>query len=165
MFVTIVEDLLPQNFYGPNLKGTLIDATVVKELLSEKIPKLGAHLEKIGFDIAIMGSPWLMKLFCGDFPIETTLDVWDLFFCDGNVALFQCMLSLLKHNEERILTEADEFGMMAMLYSEISSTSFKLCKLVRNVSKRIKGWNSLESKIAVLRKKVAPQVEIMLRKL
>jgi hypothetical protein len=52
LFVTLVENYLPQNFYSPNLKGVLVDATVLDELIFQNLYKLSTKLKKLEFDIS-----------------------------------------------------------------------------------------------------------------
>lgn len=163
LFVTIVEDILPQNFYNPQLKGTLIDSYVMKELIKEKLPKLNAHWEKIGYDVSLFANTWMMKLFCVDFPVESTLEAWDLLFTNGNIALFQVLLSVFKVHEERVLKECTNFADVTILMQELFSAQFYITKCVDKVSYQISGWKALPAKVDELRKKITPVVDEQLK--
>lgn len=103
MLVTILEDILPLNYYTPDLKGLRVDGKVLDYLLAERLPKIHAHFQAIKVDTVSFVSSWFLRIFVDVFPVETTLRTWDLFFHEGSKILFRAAMGFLKLNEAKIL--------------------------------------------------------------
>lgn len=96
LLVTLLEDILPANYYNPELTGMRVDSYVLDELIKERLPKLHAHLHKFGVETTAFASGWFMRLFIEVFPIETSMRVLDLVFSEGTKILFRVAMSYLK---------------------------------------------------------------------
>lgn len=70
LFCTMVENLLPPDYFTPGMAGLMADMEVMKELLKQFIPELQAHFELHRFDIAMVGIGWLMTLYVDSCPLE-----------------------------------------------------------------------------------------------
>jgi len=103
MLVMIMEDILPANFYSPQLKGLRVDGKVFDDVLNERVPKLFQHFMEREVDSVAFISGWWLRLYVDVFPIETTLRIWDLFFNEGSKILFRVALSYLKMTEVPLL--------------------------------------------------------------
>lgn len=103
MFVVILEEILPADYYNPKLKGMRTDVKVLDSLIEFYLPKIHRKFSEIGMDIAAFASKWFMTLFVDVFPLETSLRVWDIFFYEGSKTLFRVALGFLKKNENAIL--------------------------------------------------------------
>ena len=99
LLVTLLEDILPANYYNPELTGMRVDSYVLDELIKERLPKLHAHLHKLDVETTAFASGWFMRLFIEVFPIETSMRVLDLVFSEGTKILFRVALSYLKLHE------------------------------------------------------------------
>ncbi|KAE8147507.1 plasma-membrane choline transporter-domain-containing protein [Aspergillus avenaceus] len=58
-------------------------------------------------DITLGLTNWLMSLFIGTLPLETTLRVWDVFFYEGSKTFFRVSLAIFKACERDILAVSD----------------------------------------------------------
>jgi TBC1 domain family member 2B len=67
---TTVEDLLPPGYYTQSMLGVRVDERVLSDLLSQKLPKIASHIEKIGIPLSSVVTPWLMCLFINVLPFE-----------------------------------------------------------------------------------------------
>ncbi|EED19897.1 GTPase activating protein (Gyp3), putative [Talaromyces stipitatus ATCC 10500] len=58
-------------------------------------------------DITLGLTNWLMSMFIGSLPLETTLRVWDCFFYEGSKTFFRVALGIFKAGEREILSVSD----------------------------------------------------------
>ncbi|KAK2730834.1 hypothetical protein FQN55_005421 [Onygenales sp. PD_40] len=58
-------------------------------------------------DITLGLTNWLMSMFIGSLPLETTLRVWDIFFYEGSRTFFRVALAIFKSCEKDILAVSD----------------------------------------------------------
>lgn len=56
--------------------GVLTDARLFNELISQKIPKLSAHMQKLNVDIQPIIVRWFLCLFVNVFPLEVLTNEW-----------------------------------------------------------------------------------------
>jgi hypothetical protein len=69
----------PQASYGLKVEGAVLEALVAK-----KLPKVDAHLTKLGTSSSAMVAPWLSCLFTTVLPSEVTARVFDALLLEGN---------------------------------------------------------------------------------
>lgn len=58
-------------------------------------------------DITLGMTNWLMSIFIGSLPLETTLRAWDIFFFEGSRTFFRISLGIFKTCEKQILAVGD----------------------------------------------------------
>lgn len=112
LLAALVEDILFQGTYAHNLEGCQVEMRALDELISQKLPRLHAHLQAIDFDISMIATDWYLCLFSVSMPSETCTRVWDSLFCEGPKILFRVALALLKLYEEKILSVNDAGELM-----------------------------------------------------
>lgn len=67
-----------------------VDQVVLKALVAQEMPDLGAHFEAVGADLACVCSQWFLCAYVNFLPIETCMRVWDMWLYQKSVAaLFQ----------------------------------------------------------------------------
>ena len=93
---TIVEDLLPGDYYTHDLLGAQIDQLVFAELMRQDLPELTERLAELECPMSLFSLQWFMCLFAKDLPLALTLRVWDVMFVYGDHALFAFALALLQ---------------------------------------------------------------------
>lgn len=128
-----------------SLEGANIDLWILMILLKESMPGIYAKLASAGPtvtrtkpptltlktrlpDITLGLTNWLMSLFIGSLPLETTLRVWDVFFYEGSKTFFRVALAIFKASEKEILAVSDPT---------------EVFQIVQTVPKRILDVNSL----------------------
>ncbi|OAX84551.1 hypothetical protein ACJ72_01070 [Emergomyces africanus] len=68
-------------------------------------------------DITLGLTSWLMSLFIGSLPLETTLRVWDVFFYEGSRTFFRVALAIFKSSEKEILDLSDPMEIFQVVQS------------------------------------------------
>ncbi len=64
--------------------GLKVEGIVVEALVAKKLPKVDAHLTKLGTSTAAMVAPWLSSLFTTLLPSEVLARVFDCLLLEGN---------------------------------------------------------------------------------
>ena len=107
-----------------SLEGANIDLWILMVLLRDSMPGVYAKISSMGGtpsgrktppltvnsrlpDITLGLTNWLMSVFIGTLPLETTLRVWDIFFYEGSKTFFRVSLALFKACEREILAVSD----------------------------------------------------------
>lgn len=107
-----------------SLEGANIDLWILMVLLKESLPTVYSKIASTGPasgkmrvpaltvhsrlpDITLGLTNWLMSIFIGTMPLETTLRVWDIFFYEGSKTFFRVSLAIFKACERDILNVSD----------------------------------------------------------
>lgn len=107
-----------------SLEGANIDLWILMVLLRDTMPAIYAKIASMGGapagrktppltvnsrlpDITLGLTNWLMSVFIGTLPLETTLRVWDVFFYEGSKTFFRVSLAIFKACEREILAVSD----------------------------------------------------------
>lgn len=107
-----------------SLEGANIDLWILMVLLKESLPNVYSKIASTGPasgkarvpaltvhsrlpDITLGLTNWLMSIFIGTLPLETTLRVWDVFFYEGSKTFFRVSLAIFKACERDILNVSD----------------------------------------------------------
>ena len=105
MLASIVENILPHNYYDNSLLASRADQQVLLQYVAEILPKLSAHLLSLSVELEALSFQWFLSIFTDCLSAEALFRVWDVLFCtnDGSTFLFQVALALLKLNEQQLL--------------------------------------------------------------
>ncbi|KAF1965511.1 TBC-domain-containing protein [Bimuria novae-zelandiae CBS 107.79] len=105
VLATMIENILPQNYYDQNLLTSRADQSVLREYVATLLPKLSAHLELLEIELEALTFQWFLSVFTDCLSAEALYRVWDVVLCmqDGSTFLFQVALALLKLNEKQLL--------------------------------------------------------------
>jgi hypothetical protein len=107
-----------------SLEGANVDLWILMVLLRESLPSIYNKVASAGPttsktklppmtvqtrlpDVTLGLTNWLMSLFIGSLPLETTLRVWDVFFYEGSKTFFRVALAIFKASEKEILAVTD----------------------------------------------------------
>lgn len=74
--------MLGQQLMGP-LAGCQVDQRVLQDLLSEKLPRLMAHLGQLRVDLSFVTFNWFLVVFADSLISNILLQVWDAFLYEG----------------------------------------------------------------------------------
>ncbi|KAG5490393.1 hypothetical protein JKF63_00513 [Porcisia hertigi] len=134
----IFEDLLPNDFYGETLLGANVEQTVLEHLVEKKLPRIAAKFREAGLQVKTLVANWNMSLFVNVFPIETTLHVWDYFFCrtptpgERTPAHLEVTLATLKYLDDAgVLKSGDDAGELLASLREHTACLFDAATLLR----------------------------------
>ncbi|KAJ5422570.1 hypothetical protein N7491_011015 [Penicillium cf. griseofulvum] len=124
MLHIIAADYLPGT-HEISLEGANIDLWILMVLLRDTMPAIYSKIAAMGGtpsgrgkmppltvtsrlpDITLGLTNWLMSVFIGSLPLETTLRVWDVFFYEGSKTFFRVSLAIFKACEKDILCVTD----------------------------------------------------------
>lgn len=124
MLHIIAADYLPGT-HEISLEGANIDLWILMVLLRDSMPGIYSKIASMGGtpagrgkmppltvnsrlpDITLGLTNWLMSVFIGTLPLETTLRVWDVFFYEGSKTFFRVSLAIFKACEKDILAVTD----------------------------------------------------------
>lgn len=111
--VAIIERILPEGYFTPDLIASRADQRVLKRLVRELCPRVHLHLQRLGVDLEAITFNWFLSVFTDCLPAEVPtlltlltqalFRVWDVFFVEGSAYMFRVALSIIKINEKLIL--------------------------------------------------------------
>ncbi|TDH07264.1 hypothetical protein EPR50_G00104070 [Perca flavescens] len=105
--VAVVDDIMPRDYYTKNLLASQADQRVLKDLLSEKLPRLSAHFEDLSIDVSLVTFNWFLVVFVDSLPSDLLLPLWDSFLYEGSKVVFRYTLALFKYKEDEFLKLRD----------------------------------------------------------
>lgn len=105
LLTSLIENILPRHYYDHSLLASRADQAVLRQYVSEILPKLSAHLDDLGIELEALTFQWFLSVFTDCLSAEALFRVWDVVLCfnDGSTFLFQVALALLKLNEPQLL--------------------------------------------------------------
>lgn len=101
--VACVEHLQPTAYYTSTLLCAIADQKVLRDLVSEKLPRLASCLRKFEVDLSAFTLSWFLTCFVDVFPHTIYLNLFDVFLYEGNKVLFRFALAVLKLVEPSVL--------------------------------------------------------------
>uniref|UniRef100_A0A069DX50 Small G protein signaling modulator 3 n=1 Tax=Panstrongylus megistus TaxID=65343 RepID=A0A069DX50_9HEMI len=99
MMCTIVEDLLPASYYSSSLIGIQADQRVLRTLICSYLPDVDLTLKQHDIELSLITLHWFLTIFASVVHMKILLRIWDMFFFDGSIVLFQITLGMLKIKE------------------------------------------------------------------
>ncbi|KZW03637.1 TBC-domain-containing protein [Exidia glandulosa HHB12029] len=112
---SIIERMLPPEFYTPSLLSSRAFPLMLKDYVREQIPRLHAHLDRVGIDLATICFGWGLSLLTDCLPIETLFRVWDLFIVDGPDVLMRVAVAIFRIAEDKLLLCKSDGSLYACL--------------------------------------------------
>lgn len=123
MLHIITTELLPAT-HEISLEGANVDMWILMVLLRENMPNVYTKLVTTTPTVSRSKAPaltvnmrlpditlgltnWLMSMFIGSLPFETTLRVWDCFFYEGSKTFFRVAMGIFKAGEREIMSVSD----------------------------------------------------------
>lgn len=109
LVVTVVERILPQQYYDNSMLDIIVDNQVMFYLLEIYLPRVYQHISQYTTDLSPILTQWFLCLFVNTLPTELTLRLLDVLLYEGNKVLFRAALGIFKCYESEILkTESFE---------------------------------------------------------
>ncbi|KAK8250603.1 rab-GTPase-TBC domain-containing protein [Phyllosticta capitalensis] len=111
VLATMIENILPESYYDHSLLASRADQVVLRQYVTELLPKLSQHFDALGIELEALTFQWFLSVFTDCLSAEALFRVWDVVLCmhDGSTFLFQVALALLKLNEKSLI-ECDNPG-------------------------------------------------------
>lgn len=136
LMATIVEDLLPASYYSSSLLGIQADQRVLQTLIANYLPTLDDKLKQHDIEVSLISYQWFLTLFGNVVHMKILLRIFDWFFCDGSIILFQITLGMLKIKESLLINQensAQIFNALSDIPGEIEDVA-ELCKTSLEIS-------------------------------
>ncbi|VDN93968.1 unnamed protein product [Brugia pahangi] len=120
--VAVTEKYFDKSYFDYALTGAQADQEVLKELVARRLPRLAAHLEQYGIDLATVTLNWFLALFYDAVPFQTMIRIWDCFLLDGTKVLFRFALAILSIHEKEVLQRNDTISVIKILKASVRLT-------------------------------------------
>lgn len=81
ILASMVEIILPQHYYDHGLLASRADQVVLRQYISQVLPKLSAHLDTLGIELEALTFQWFLSVFTDCLSAEALYRVWDVVLC------------------------------------------------------------------------------------
>ncbi|KAM9324878.1 small G protein signaling modulator 3 [Gastrophryne carolinensis] len=122
MMCALVEDLVPASYFSTTLLGVQTDQRVLRHLIVQYLPRLDKLLQEHDIELSLITLHWFLTAFASVVHIKLLLRIWDVFFYQGSLVLFQTTLGMLKMKEEELIqseNSASIFNTLSDIPSQI----------------------------------------------
>ncbi|XP_053325766.1 small G protein signaling modulator 3 [Spea bombifrons] len=129
MMSAIVEDLVPASYFSTTLLGVQTDQRVLRHLIVQYLPRLDKLLQEHDIELSLITLHWFLTAFASVVHIKLLLRIWDVFFYQGSLVLFQTTLGMLKMKEEELIqseNSASIFNTLSDIPSQIEEPDILL---------------------------------------
>ncbi|CAH1795420.1 unnamed protein product [Owenia fusiformis] len=116
MMCAIIEDLLPASYYSSTLLGIQADQRVLRQLILSTLPETDLVLKNHDIELSLISLHWFLTCFASVVHMRVLLRLWDLFFYEGSVTLFQVTLGMMKMKE----AELQQLDNSAQIFNALS---------------------------------------------
>ncbi|VDK86941.1 unnamed protein product, partial [Litomosoides sigmodontis] len=120
--VAVTGKYFDKSYFDHALTGAQADQEVLKELVARRLPRLAAHLDRCGIDLATVTLNWFLALFYDAVPFQTMIRIWDCFLLDGTKVLFRFALAILSIHEREVLQRSDTISVIKILKISVRLT-------------------------------------------
>jgi hypothetical protein len=103
MMCSIVEDLLPGQYYSVSLYGVQVDIRVFRYLIEQHLSTIHQLFIENDVDLTLICFQWFLTLYSNVFHVKFIFRLWDYFFLYGSIILFQIGLIMFKQYEKNLL--------------------------------------------------------------
>lgn len=76
--------------------GIQADQRVLRTLICSYLPDVDLTLKQHDIELSLITLYWFLTLFASVVHMKVLLRIWDMFFFDGSLVLFQVTLGMLK---------------------------------------------------------------------
>lgn len=117
-FASLLEDIIPNNYYYPSLLGGRIDQQVFQSCIASKLPKIYVVFKNTDTLLEPIICPWFLCLYINVLPLYAVCRVWDCLFWEGSVVIFRIGLTLMKSKSHYLFKATDFISVYNILKSE-----------------------------------------------
>eukprot|EP01038_Epipyxis_sp_PR26KG_P005733 gene5733-7917_t len=115
LFLTVIEKLLPHDYYTKSMIGTYVDQFVLAHIIKKHLPIIHSTFEKNQLQLPLITVQWFMCIFVNTLRPEVTLRVWDMFLNEGSKVIFRISAALFKLHEPQLLAVRDAADLFTTL--------------------------------------------------
>ncbi|XP_040842429.1 small G protein signaling modulator 3 isoform X2 [Ochotona curzoniae] len=134
MMGAVIEDLLPASYFSTTLLGVQTDQRVLRQLIVQYLPRLDKLLQEHDIELSLITLHWFLTAFASVVHIRLLLRIWDLFFYEGSLVLFQTTLGMLRLQEEELIqseNSASIFNTLSDIPSQMDDAELLLGEAMR----------------------------------
>ncbi|KAL7982437.1 hypothetical protein Chor_010035 [Crotalus horridus] len=134
MMCAIIEDLVPASYFSTTLMGVQTDQRVLRHLIVQYLPQLDKLLQEHDIELSLITLHWFLTSFASVVHIKLLLRIWDYFFYQGSIVLFQITLGMLSLKEDELTqseNSASIFNTLSDIPSQIEDPDVLLQEAVR----------------------------------
>lgn len=127
MMATIIDDILPASYYSSTLLGIQSDQRVMSTLIGSYLTIVDETLKQHDIELSLITLHWFLTLFSSAVHIRILLRIWDWFFYDGSIVLFQLTLGMLKIKEplfKNLENSAQIFNLLSDIPGDIQDVEY-----------------------------------------
>ena len=103
MLCTLIENVLPNEYYAPSLLGVRVDVSIVNKLCDKKLNTLYKHFTACGITIDVFSIKWLLCCFILTFELDVVYRIFDIVCYDGSYMLINISIALLYLHRDKLL--------------------------------------------------------------
>ncbi|KAL4918360.1 hypothetical protein BDW62DRAFT_181802 [Aspergillus aurantiobrunneus] len=81
LLTSMIEVILPKHYYDHGLLASRADQIVLRQYISQVLPKLSDHLESLGVELEALTFQWFLSVFTDCLSAEALYRVWDVVLC------------------------------------------------------------------------------------
>ncbi|KKZ66829.1 hypothetical protein EMCG_07434 [[Emmonsia] crescens] len=81
VLASLIENILPAHYYDHGLLASRADQQILRQYVSEILPKLSTHLDELGIELEALTFQWFLSAFTDCLSAEALYRVWDVVFC------------------------------------------------------------------------------------
>ncbi|UZJ53989.1 hypothetical protein CBS101457_003309 [Exobasidium rhododendri] len=130
VLVSIIEKILPEEYYTSHLLVSQADQRVLMDLMDEVLPALSAHIRDLGVDLPAVTFAWFLSLYTDCLPVETLFRVWDVMFVEGMIILFRIAIAIFIVNEKELLETSSPSAFYSFVHG-MTSHLFSVDRLIK----------------------------------
>uniref|UniRef100_A0A8B9PTQ1 Small G protein signaling modulator 3 n=1 Tax=Apteryx owenii TaxID=8824 RepID=A0A8B9PTQ1_APTOW len=134
MMCAIIEELVPASYFSTTLMGVQTDQRVLRQLIVQYLPRLDKLLQEHDIELSLITLHWFLTSFASVVHIKLLLRIWDLFFYQGSLVLFQLTLGMLSMKEDELIqseNSASIFNTLSDIPSQIEDADVLLREAMR----------------------------------
>ncbi|KAL4806782.1 hypothetical protein BDV18DRAFT_138215 [Aspergillus unguis] len=81
LLTSMIEVILPKHYYDHGLLASRADQLVLRQYITQILPKLSGHLESLGVELEALTFQWFLSVFTDCLSAEALYRVWDVVLC------------------------------------------------------------------------------------
>ncbi|KAJ1419579.1 rab-GTPase-TBC domain-containing protein [Ochromonadaceae sp. CCMP2298] len=115
LLVSVVERLLPFDYYTASMVGTYADQFVLGHIVKKCLPRVHGAFETHNVQLPLITVQWFMCIFVNTLRPEVALRIWDMFLNEGSKVLFRIGAALFQLEEGKLLLAKDAADLFTQL--------------------------------------------------
>ena len=103
MVISLMHRYGMKDYFSKGMPGLFKSFYCLERLAEKYVPRVHKHFMEIGFIPQMYASQWFLTIFVVDFPIDTVVRIWDMFFIEGRKVIYRIALAIFKLLEKKLV--------------------------------------------------------------